>query len=411
MPSLPVGLEPTTSPLAEARSIQLSYRPIAGGRAKNGLKKFFGILGSEYAAYDRGMNDPNPGGINLLHPFYLDTDMSMAFAAALTGGVALETEEVETEKQESESLKNLRGNLRIVDLLGIGGERGSKDGEVGATESRLRREHTKASIFIGLYDELQRTGQIQPADLEGLEPGQLISLSIGPAVAPLRRIVDQVLRLLDVLVPFTGGDEAAEPSDPNLSRQQRRQQAREAAKALQGQEEDSDAAGLDLMRQVFIALQDDLERSGMVDVVVQRDDAPNVILTLDERFITGQVLELLHTSKFTVIGKVTQVWPNEDEFVNLYRRSVLSLAPALVQTMSMGMLQFLIGLARGVEAENAFAEFQAEMGIEGQDKEGNGAEEESADDPDVMISPEAVNAVLPGVSSPAFQLLPLAICA
>jgi len=149
----------------------------------------------------------------------------------------------------------------------------------------------------------------------------------------------------------------------------------------------------------------------MVDVVVQRDDAPNVILTLDERFITGQVLELLHTSKFTVIGKVTQVWPNEDEFVNLYRRSVLSLAPALVQTMSMGMLQFLIGLARGVEAENAFAEFQAEMGIEGQDKEGNGAEEESADDPDVMISPEAVNAVLPGVSSPAFQLLPLAICA
>jgi hypothetical protein len=349
--------------------------------------------------------------INLLHPFYLDTDMSMAFAAALTGGVALATEEVEMETQESESLKNLRGNLRIVDLFGIGGERGSKDGEVGTIESRLRREHTKASIFIGLYDELQRTGQIQPADPDGLEPGQLISLSIGPAVAPLRRIVDQVLRLLDVLVPFTGGEEATESSDPNLSRQQRRQQAREAAKALQEQKTDSDAAGLDLMRQVFIALQDDLERSGMVDVVVQREDAPNVVLTLDERFITGQVLELLHTSKFTVIGKVTQVWPNEDEFVNLYRRSVLSLAPALVQTMSMGMLQFLIGLARGVETENAFAEFQAEMGIANIDKEGDGAEEESGDDSDVMISPEAVNAVLPGVSSPAFQLLPLAICA
>lgn len=358
------------------------------------------------------MTDLDSGSINLLHPFYLDTDMSMAFAAALTGGVALESEEVATEKQESESLKNLRGNLRIINL-GAGGERGSKDGEVGINESRLRREHTKASIFIGLYDELQRTGQVQPAELDNLESGQLVSLSIGPAVAPLRRIVDQVLRLLYVLVPFTGGEEITEPSDPSLSRQQRRQQAREAAKALQKEQDDSDAANLDLMRQVFIALQDDLERSGMVDVVVQREDAPNVILTLDERFITDQVLELLHTSKFTVIGKVTQIWPNKEEFVNLYRRSVLSLAPALVQTMSMGMLQFLIGLAQGVEANNAFAEFQAATGIGDLDNESYKAEERSEvdDDTDIMISQEAFNAVLPGVESPAFQLLPLAICA
>jgi len=362
-----------------------------------------------------GMSDPQFESINLLHPFYLDTDMSMAFAAALTGGVALEAEEIETGNQESESLRNLRGSLRFIDLLGIGGERGSKEAETGGTESRLRREHTKASIFIGLYDELQRAGQLQPTELEGLEPGQLVSLSIGPAVAPLRRIVDQVLRLFDVLVPFTGAgsEEAEASSDPSLSRQQRRQQAREAAKALQEGQGNSDAAGLDLMRQVFIALQDDLERSGMVDVVVQRDDAPNVILTLDERFITNQVLELLHTSKFTVIGKVTQIWPNEEEFVNLYRRSVLSLAPALVQTMSLGMLRFLIGLAEGVEADDALAEFQAATGIEAPSDGGDdvGGVRSGDDQSDVMISQEAFNAVLPGVQSPAFQILPLALCA
>ena len=32
---------------------------------------------------------------NSLYPFYLDGDMSMAFAAALTGGVALEEEQVD----------------------------------------------------------------------------------------------------------------------------------------------------------------------------------------------------------------------------------------------------------------------------------------------------------------------------
>lgn len=357
--------------------------------------------------------------ISLLHPFYLDTDMSMAFAAALTGGVALETEEVEQEKQESEALKNLRGNLRIFDLLGVSGGRESKEGEVGSTESRLRREHTKASIFIGLYDELQRTGQVQAADLGSMKAGQLVSLNIGPAVAPLRRIVDQVLRLLDVMVPFANADESSSSADPTLSRQQRRQHAREAAKAAQ-QNEDPDSAGLDLMRKVFIALQDDLERSGMVDVVVQQE---SVILTLDERFITDQVLELLHTSKFTVIGKVTQIWPEKEEFVNLYRRSVLSLAPALVQTMSMGMLQFLIGLAQGVEANDALAEFQPaagadEPGDEGDEAESKDTESEKAttdssgsDLSDVTISQEAFNAVLPGVEGPAFQLLPLAICA
>jgi hypothetical protein len=358
--------------------------------------------------------------LDLLHPFYLDTDMSMAFAAALTGGVALETERVEHEKQESEALKNLRGNLRIFDAIGIGGGRESKEGEAGSTESRLRREHTKASIFIGLYDELQRAGQVLKESPDGMEPGQLVSLTIGPAVAPLRRIVDQILRLLDVLVPFTGGEQGPDQEAQKLSRQQRRQQAREAAKAAQ--DSNPDAAALNWMRQIFIALQDDLERSGMLDVVVQRDDAPNVILTLDERFISDQVLELLHTSKFTVIGKVTQVWTGEDEVVNLYRRSVLSLVPALVQTVSMGMLRFLIGLAEGAQAEDALVEAPDIATLEEQQQEPGDGAEESDDGPqesdvpdnnadDVVISQEAFQAVLPGVESPAFQLLPLAICA
>lgn len=371
------------------------------------------------------MGDTNSETLDLLHPFYLDTDMSMAFAAALTGGVALQTEEVEHEKQESEALRNLRGNLRIFDMIGLGGGRESKEGEAGSTESRLRREHTKASIFIGLYDELQQTGRVHEENPDGLETGQLISLTIGPAVAPLRRIVDQILRLLDVLVPFTGAEPATGQEDQKLTRQQRRQQAREAAKAAQ--ESSPDAAGLAWMRQIFIALQDDLERSGMLDVVVQRDDAPNVILTLDERFISDQVLELLHTSRFTVIGKVTQVWSGEEEFVNLYRRSVVSLVPALAQSVSMGMWRFLIGLAEGAQDGDPLTESQSTAMSDDRDQvseqqperedAGEGDEdpqETDAPDPeadDVVISQEAFQAVIPVVASPAFQLLPLAICA
>jgi hypothetical protein len=56
--------------------------------------------------------------VELLHPFYLDTDMSMAFAAALAGGVALEREDVAHEAQESEAVRNIRGNLRLFGTLG-----------------------------------------------------------------------------------------------------------------------------------------------------------------------------------------------------------------------------------------------------------------------------------------------------
>jgi hypothetical protein len=51
--------------------------------------------------------------IDLLYPFYLDADMSMAFAAALTGGVALEEEQVDRSSDTSKAVKAIRGNLRL----------------------------------------------------------------------------------------------------------------------------------------------------------------------------------------------------------------------------------------------------------------------------------------------------------
>jgi DNA-binding NarL/FixJ family response regulator len=40
----------------------------------------------------------------------------------------------------------------------------------------------------------------------------------------------------------------------------------------------------------------------------------------------------LHTSRFTVVGKITEIWPDPGEVVNMYRRSVLSLVPELARS-------------------------------------------------------------------------------
>jgi hypothetical protein len=69
--------------------------------------------------------------------------MSMAFAAAISGGIALQSEDLERQAHESEALRNIQGNLRAFNLLGVGGRRGSSQSETGGTESRFIREHTE----------------------------------------------------------------------------------------------------------------------------------------------------------------------------------------------------------------------------------------------------------------------------
>lgn len=45
------------------------------------------------------------------------------------------------------------------------------------------------------------------------------------------------------------------------------------------------------------------------------------------------------TSAFTVVGKVTNVWPCPEEIVDLYRRSVVSLLPSLAQALVWGRVR------------------------------------------------------------------------
>jgi hypothetical protein len=390
--------------------------------------------------------DQQPDPVELLHPFYLDTDMSMAFAAALAGGVALEREDIEHDTHESEAVRNLRGNLRLFGALGFGGgaagvaaDRETKEADVAATESRLVRHHTEASIFIALHDELRRTHRISDgANPSTLRSGDIVSLAIGPAVAPLRRVVDQFIRLIDVGAPLIGlGGDPPTGASAGQTRQQRRQDARQAVKqATAAEDQDSGVGPLRALRSLLVALQDDLDRSGMLDVVIADEDGPSVVLTLDKRFVSDQALELLHTSRFTVIGKVTQVWPTDAEFVNLYRRSVISLVPALGQTVGWGMFTLLATLAGSLDPAGAERAAYAAAGLsqtgtpadatsdetkesddaDDQDTgeaatEGNDPADGSDEKPEIMLGDVAVQALNPGVSGPAIQILPLAICA
>ena len=353
----------------------------------------------------RSQEPPEP--IELLHPFYLDTDISMAFAAALAGGVALESEE--TARHTSQAVRNIRGNLRFAEGAGL--EVGGGKTRESESTSRMVKQNTEASIFISLHQELRDSGRLADPT-EELKPGDIVSMEIGPAVAPLRRLVEQIVRLLDIVGPMSAAGEGMEDKGPTNAL------AREQGKALLGESTGDGDWDAEAAKGMFKALLNDLDQSGMVDIVVKRENEPSVVLTLDRELVTEQTTELLHTSRFTVVGKVTQVWAGANEGVNLYRRSVMSLLPALTQIMGTGMLAMLINMAKGLEKSDADDTVREALGIKDQ-AEGEVATESGlvlpggvppSVDEGPMINAESAEAILPWLEAPIVQILPLAIC-
>jgi hypothetical protein len=376
--------------------------------------------------------------LDLLYPFYLDTDMSMAFAAALAGGVALESEEVDRSEQTSEALRNLRGNLRLF-AAEFGGGRGRNEIETAATESRLIRRHTDASIFIALNDELRRANRlVEHPDPSALSAGEIVSLRMGPAVAPLRRVVDQVVRLLDVMLPVLTGDAADAEEDAKPHQGSKR--ARPGTRPRRAEPADEGIEALRRLHGLFLALRTDLERTGMIDIAVAQEDGPSAVITLDERFVSGPCLELLHTSMFTIVGKVTHVWRTPEDVANLYRRSVVALLPSLAQSIAWGMLTLLGAIARSLDPEAMRLVALQAAGVNPADvpeapSEGGTpppadpatgttadpidevheqpepeSQAQSSTSGEVLFGDELIAAMSPVITGPAFQILPLAIC-
>jgi hypothetical protein len=366
--------------------------------------------------------------LDLLYPFYLDADMSMAFAAVLAGGVSLEQEEMERVTGASQAVRNLRGNLRLWRLGGIDAGTEQKESADATNELRLVRRHTVASIFIDLYDELRRKGRIQESPaFDDLREGDLVSMRLGPAVAPLLRVVDQLIRLLDVMVPVVEPESESSAATGGKSKHQRRPGG-PGSRSPAPQEQDEGLQSLRQLRGLFVALREDLDHSGLIDIVVASEGEPGAILTLDKRFVSAPTLELLHTSQFTVVGKVTQVWRKDDDVVPLYRRSVLSLIPALGSAIAWNVLMLLGTIAKSLDVKelerSAWLAFgmtppeaptvpevptalpRAAEAPPGETETG----EPSAQGAEDIRFGDDVAALNPAVLGRAFQILPLAIC-
>lgn len=266
--------------------------------------------------------------VPLIHPIYLDVPMLVSFAAAVRGGVAMETEVKKEQADTGATTAKAAGKIGFSKLFQSLFDASIEAGIEGTSENEVRestkesKAHTEASIAILLYHELvQGDGYIlQPQDISDLGaygPGTLVE--VGGVVE--KNAVDQMVDFIDAISILSGLDTST-PAPQQQSGKGRRNRGSAPAPALNNQ-----------LSQMRTALDTDRQRTPISNVIV-RCDSPeglNVVVTLRTENLRDLTLSELNKNNVRIIGKITRVLSEKESMSSFENYGLALLAPDLLR--------------------------------------------------------------------------------
>jgi hypothetical protein len=262
--------------------------------------------------------------MELIHPVYLNVPMMVSFLAAIQGGVSYENE-ITARSQTAKDLEAEGGGRAglpgISSLLGLNldmqGRLKRRSAGEEAVETKVIREHTEASLFNLLRHRLgteKRALQLDGGSLDQLTTGELIEVTGEVLGNPLQQVLDFIY----AIAPYLGVELEEEKSSPSAgSRNPKARPAQRKSVAIAENEGFGPAEA-----ELFRTMRRDADRSRVRDLILQTQEGPRAILTLDREFLQPKTEEYMVGGRFTVLGKVTAVLAG-DEQVNLMRRTAL----------------------------------------------------------------------------------------
>ncbi len=270
--------------------------------------------------------------IRLIHPIYLDVPMLVSFAAAIQGGLSLETEvthEKETTKAASAKvagkfgLSNLFSNLfELTAETDVSGSLEKKSQET----RRESKSHTEASIAILLYDLLCKNADylIQPKDANTLShtfPGALVEV----AGTLEKNAVDTVIDYVDAINILSGLAEPTAVMQPLPSKQTPSKKSTPAQPTQ-----------LDKIREI---LDKDRKRTPISNVILRCDEPPGmkVVVTLRTANLRDLTLTELHQNYVRVVGKVTRIVGEGQRMSAFENYGLALLKPEMLKTVFDGL--------------------------------------------------------------------------
>lgn len=268
--------------------------------------------------------------LQLVHPVYLDVPMLVSFVAANAadaGGFSFESEATEKGGSATDRTREATGRGRAVfpligALIGLdmSGLYGRKDQEQESRETKVVRQHTEASLFNLLRDELVASDRVTVIEREEqlgeLKIGDLVEMSGEVIGNPLQQMLD----LFTQIAPYLGYDVEA------LTKPKKRKDPSRSgnpAKASGVSKPSDDLSDEDTFR-LLATMRQDLDGSSMLDLVLRGPEEIRAVLTLSREFLTRAAADSLLGGRFAVIGKVTRVL-GEKEIINLTRRTAIGL--------------------------------------------------------------------------------------
>ncbi|MCX6048214.1 MAG: hypothetical protein NT075_24195 [Chloroflexi bacterium] len=261
--------------------------------------------------------------MRLIHPIYLDVPMLVSFAAAIQGGLSLESE-VTQEKEANKSgsaklagkfgLSNLFSNL--FDVTAETEITGAAAGRNQETRHELK-SHTEASIAILLYDELCKNSNylIQPSNatsLTEINAGTLVEV----AGILEKNAVDTVIDYIDAVNILS--NLAVQPqSTPSVQPQS------STKKKGSGSLQSPKPTDLERIRET---LDKDRKRTPISNAILRCKEPSgiNVVITLRTANLRDLTLTELHKNSVRVVGKVTRII-NEGQSMSAFENYGMSL--------------------------------------------------------------------------------------
>ena len=281
------------------------------------------------------VGSPKAGPVlQLAHPVYLDTEMLISFLASLEDGVSYSSEVAERYSASSDREGEGAGKVSLPSIATLLGLTLSAEGRYKrrssadeGVESKFVREHTAASLFNRLRLKLAEVPdaliQVQSSGVfSDLTSGRLVEIQGEIIGNPLKQILD----LLAAIGPYFG----LALEEPTSDALPAKNTSARAPKRGGGPSKSSvpQLASLPGQQPPEVTLQDllrvlkrEVERSPVLDLLMEGPDGVKVVLTVSRELLTPEVEAYLIGGTFNVIGKASAIL-DASQNINLIRRTV-----------------------------------------------------------------------------------------
>jgi hypothetical protein len=275
--------------------------------------------------------------------------MMVSFLAYLEGGVSLGSEESGRVSDDATNKRN-RPALRLPSaarILGASFETGAiaSDSDPGV-DFKIARHHTAASLFNALYGYLHQDGQVtfiqDTGVLSSLTPGQLVEIEgeyAGNPLEELLAVMGQFLAYIDTSEEKEARNKSSSSGnsrnprsgnpakrDGGGSSQRSQSEEERLLGELERISEMAEKQQTDFAMRICRKMSEDIGNAPVHDLLINVGDRMKAVLTVSSEYYSPATNERLRAGHFRVLGKVTRILQEDDEVINLARRTVLGAA-------------------------------------------------------------------------------------